>query len=75
MTKEKYIKRIRDLYDLLRTNSGSSRQEIRTQVFWYAAGIREAMILISGVSLEDFDEICKVDVYRIMDGMEATYGI
>ena len=74
MTKEKYIKRIRDLYDLLRTSS-SSRQEVRTQVFWYAAGIREGLIYASGVSLEDFDEICKIDVFRIIDEVEAEYEI
>lgn len=74
MTKEKYIKRIRDLYNLLRTSS-SSRVDVRIQVLWYAAGIRECMIQTPSISVEDFNEICTVDVGAVMDEMEASYGI
>lgn len=75
MTKEKYIKSIRDLHRILRTTGHvSSVNEIHASVFWYAAGIRDALIDSKEIDLDDFREVCMVDVLQLIDDLEAKYA-
>lgn len=70
MTKERFIEYLKDLYLSL----GKSLKS-RTAVFWVAFGIRECMSEDRNVTVEAFGEICQVDVFALLDEVEAEYGL